>query len=161
MFWEYISCTDIEGYNKNHLLVSLKVVIDFIVKFNTLSGPFKPEGIEDFNADVFMNEMVRLMLHDDPDVRILAIESLCRLLYHERVDKNNENTYFLYLILLWLETSTEVVSAKSVHTVSIFIKSYIEKGNLYSAKLSEVFCLFFQNISTVLIIKEGHQQTAD
>lgn len=55
VFWEYISSPDVEGYNKNHLLVSLKVVIDFIVKFNMLSGPFKPEGLEDFNADSFMN----------------------------------------------------------------------------------------------------------
>lgn len=55
------------------MLVSLKVVIDFIVKFNTLTGEFKPEGIDDFNADMFMEEMVRLMLHDDTDIRILAI----------------------------------------------------------------------------------------
>ena len=55
---------------------------------------------------MFMNEMVKLMLHEDADIRILAIESQCRLLYHERVDKDNESTYFLYLILLWLETST-------------------------------------------------------
>lgn len=53
--------------------MSLKVVIDFIVKFSCLSGPFKPEGVEDFNADAFMNEMLRLMLHEDADIRILAI----------------------------------------------------------------------------------------
>ena len=71
---------------------------------------------------------------------------MCRLLYHERVDKSNETTYFLILILLWLETSTESVSAKSVHTVSIFIKAYMEKGNPYSQKLSEIFCEFFKVI---------------
>lgn len=125
IFWGYIEKKELEEKDKNHLLVSLKVVIDFIVKFNCLGGGFSPENMEDFNADMFMDEMVRLMLHSDADIRVLAIESLCRLLYHERIDKSNETTYFLLLILLWLETSTEVVSAKSVHTVSIFIKSYM------------------------------------
>jgi hypothetical protein len=36
------------------VLVSLKVVIDFIVKFNSLSSGFKPDGFDDFNADIFM-----------------------------------------------------------------------------------------------------------
>jgi hypothetical protein len=53
--------------------VSLKVVIDFVVKFNSLSGEFKPDGLEDFNGDMFMEEMVKLMLHEDADLRILAI----------------------------------------------------------------------------------------
>ena len=62
-----------EGLHKNHLLVSLKIVIDFIVKFNCLGGGFIPEGVQDFSADLFMDTMVKLMLHEDPDVRILAI----------------------------------------------------------------------------------------
>lgn len=73
VFWKYITEEKIEENNKNHLLVSLKIVIDFIVKFNCLTGTFNPEGLEDFNADMFMNEMIRLMLHEDADVRILAI----------------------------------------------------------------------------------------
>ena len=89
VFWKYIESQKVDGLNKNHLLVSLKIVIDFIVKFNCLGGNFSPEGLEDFSADMFMDTMVKLMVHEDPDVRILAIESLCRLLYHERVDKSN------------------------------------------------------------------------
>ena len=42
VFWEHIENHSIEGYNKNHLLVSLKVVIDFIVKFNCLGSNFVP-----------------------------------------------------------------------------------------------------------------------
>jgi hypothetical protein len=82
VFWEYILGSNITDGNKNNVLVSLKVVIDFIVKFNLLGGPFNPDGLDDFNTDMFMESMVKLMLHEDPDIRILAIESLCRLLYH-------------------------------------------------------------------------------
>lgn len=130
---------------KNNLLVSIKIVTDFIVKFNSLSQPnFKPKGLDDFNSDMFMACMVKLILSSDADIRILAIESLCRIIYHERVDENNLYNYFLYLLLLWLETSNSEICSRSVHTVSIFMKSYMLKGNEWVLKLAEVFCIFFK-----------------
>lgn len=90
--------------------------------------------------------MIKLILHQDAEVRILSIESLCRMIYHERVDESNLFSYFIYLVLLWLEVSTEEITSRSVHTVSIFMKSYIEKGNNWAKKLTEVFCIFFKLI---------------
>ncbi len=48
------------------------------------------------------------------------------------------------LLLSWWETSSEEVSARSVHTISIFIKQYIERGQREVQKLSELLCVFFK-----------------
>jgi len=40
------------------------------------------------------------------------------------------------LLLLWWETSSEEVSARTVHTISIFVKQYIERGLGEIRKLS-------------------------
>ncbi len=82
------------------------------------------------------------MLNKDTDIRIFSIECLCRMIYHNRVDENNISTYFLYLLLLWWETNALEVSAKSVHTISLFFRSYIEKGNDQVKKLAEMLCIF-------------------
>ena len=66
------------------------------------------------------------------------------MIYHDRIDENNLYSYFLYLLLLWLETSNEEISSRAVHTVSIFMRSFIEKGNNFVIKLAEVFCIFFK-----------------
>ena len=50
------------------------------------------------------------------------------------------------ILLLWWETSSEEVSARAVHTISIFIKQYIEKGQREVRKLSEWLCVFFKTI---------------
>ena len=84
------------------------------------------------------------MIHKDGDIRILAIECICRMIYHNRVDESNISLCFLYLLLLWWETSSEEVSAKSVHTISMFIKNYIEKGNAEVKRLCEMLCIFFR-----------------
>lgn len=144
-YWDYLSATCTDHISTNHQLISIKVVTDFIVKFNSLSQPqFAPEEMEDFNSDMFMQCMVKLILSKDGEVRILAIESLCRMIYHERIDESNLYSYFLYLLLLWLETSNEEVSSRAVHTVSIFMRSFLEKGNSFVIKLAEVFCIFFK-----------------
>ena len=108
IFWEFLNDEVIDTNSKNHLLISIKAVTDFIVKFNCLSiSSFSPQGLDDFNSDMFMEVMVKHILSADGDIRILAIESLCRMIFHERVDENNLYLYFLYLLLLWLETSNE------------------------------------------------------
>jgi hypothetical protein len=40
------------------------------------------------------------------------------------------------ILLLWWETSSQEVSAKSVHTISIFVKQYIERGGVEVRKLA-------------------------
>jgi hypothetical protein len=50
------------------------------------------------------------------------------------------------LLLLWWETSSEEISARSVHTISIFIKQYLEKGQSEVHKLAEFLCIFFKMI---------------
>lgn len=45
-------------------------------------------------------------------------------------------------MLLWWETGTGDVSARSVHTISLFFRSYIEKGNQQIKKLAEMLCIF-------------------
>lgn len=67
-------------------------------------------------------------MDNDPDIRILAIEGLCRIIYHNRVPDELVSSCFVRLLLLWWETGSEEVSAKSVHTISIFVKQYIERG---------------------------------
>lgn len=73
VFWGYIEEKQPVGVKKNHLLVSLKVIIDFIVKFNCLMGPFEFQNLEDFSGDQFLYQMLHLLLHEDSDIRILAI----------------------------------------------------------------------------------------
>jgi predicted DNA-binding ribbon-helix-helix protein len=149
VYWDILRSAreNLDNNEKNELLVAIKATTDFIVKFNSLSREdFHPLEIEDFNSDIFMSVMIKLILHQDAEVRILSIESLCRMIYHERVDESNLFSYFIYLVLLWLEVSTEEITSRSVHTVSIFMKSYIEKGNNWAKKLTEVFCIFFKLI---------------
>lgn len=119
---------------KLNLMISLKIVTDFIVKFNILNSEnvmnnTSTDEATDYNSDSFMEKITQLILHKDSDIRIFSIECLCRMIYHNRVDENNISTYFLYLLLLWWETNALEVSAKSVHTISLFFRSYIEKGN--------------------------------
>jgi hypothetical protein len=94
------------------------------------------EETTDYNSDTFMEKITQLMLNKDTDVRIFSIECLCRIIYHNRIDEINVSTYFLYLLLLWWETTSLEVSAKSVHTISLFFRSYIEKGNKQVKKLA-------------------------
>lgn len=47
------------------------------------------------------------------------------------------------------------MSARSVHTISIFIKQYLEKGQSEVRKLSEFLCIFFK----MLIICEARGQS--
>jgi hypothetical protein len=72
--------------------------------------------------------LLDLVLDTDSDIRILAIEGLCRVIYHNRVTEDLLGSCFMRLLLLWWETSSEEISAKSVHTISIFVKQYIERG---------------------------------
>lgn len=69
--------------------------------------------------------MLELVLDKDCDVRILAVEALCRLLYHNRVGEDLVGSCFMRLLLLWWETSVEEISAKTVHTISIFVKQFL------------------------------------
>jgi hypothetical protein len=62
------------------------------------------------------------------------------------VPEENIGSSFVRLLLLWWETSSEEVSARSVHTISLFIKQYIERGQREVRKLSEWLCVFFKVI---------------
>jgi hypothetical protein len=48
------------------------------------------------------------------------------------------------LLLLWWETGCEEVSARCVHTVSMFVKGFIERGHREVRKLSVWLCVFFK-----------------
>lgn len=77
------------------------------------------------------------------------------MIYHNRIVEDLLGNCFMRLLLLWWETSSEEVSAKSVHTISIFVKQYIEKGASQVRKLSESLCVFFK----VLLLKQGERKT--
>ena len=69
--------------------------------------------------------MKEIVISSDADLRVLALEGMCRLIYHNKVPEDLIGGCFMRLLLLWWETSSEEVSAKSVHTISIFVKQFI------------------------------------
>lgn len=108
LYWRHLNEEDIaNNTKKSQLLVSLKVVTDFVVKFDLLRRDPLVEEAENYSPDLYLKNLLRLTLYGDPEVKILAIESLCRLMYHERVDESNVGYCFLYLLLLWWETGSE------------------------------------------------------
>jgi hypothetical protein len=66
------------------------------------------------------------MFGEDSELRATAIENMCKLLYHKRIDNFNIN--FVYILILWWDTKTQESSARYVHIISTFIKQYLDKS---------------------------------
>lgn len=87
-----------------HLMVSLKATTDFMVKFDLTAIAYDGDG---FTCEKYLRKMQDLVLDSDGDIRILAIEGLCRIIYHNRVPEELLGSCFMRLLLLWWETSSE------------------------------------------------------
>ena len=65
------------------------------------------------------------------------------MLYHNKVGEDMRTNCLVRVLLVWWETSTEEASAKAVHTISVFMKQFLEKGHAEVSKTSEAICVFF------------------
>ena len=87
LYWAHIANAET---NKLALLISLKVTTDFFVKFDfshfkAADKEAEEEEESPFEYGSYLSKLQKFVISSDPDIRILAIEGLCRLIFHNRV----------------------------------------------------------------------------
>ncbi len=100
LYWLHITGNPNNERIKPHLMVSLKATTDFMVKFDLSKLAYNGEE-NPFSYHKYIKKMLELVLDSDPDIRILAIEGLCRMIYHNRVVEELLGNCFMRLLLLW------------------------------------------------------------
>ena len=102
LYWTHLSSP---ASTHPHLMASLKAMTDFAIRLDLTSISLSEDC--SFTYSLFLSRVMELMLTERSSLRIMAIESLCRLLYHNRVGEDLRVNCLVRLLFLWWETSTE------------------------------------------------------
>lgn len=87
------------------------------------------------------------MFSTDYEVRAVAIECMCKLLFNGKAE--NFNLGFLYVLLLWWDTNAQGSSCRAVHIISSFVKQFLEKEPQHFFDMSHLLQVFFRTLNMI------------